>query len=170
MVDEKILASFTDHFKSLSLKDREIVGQIFNEKTGGRLSAYNNPIPVVVAIIQVDNLGLLGIRRGTEPHINGLCLPGGYQEELEEPTVALTREVLEETGLITNPSDFHIFGNPLVNKRNNQLLFFKYSQIISLQKFQSLTPTEEVLSFELINKESKLCFPLHNEKILDFFK
>lgn len=52
----------------------------------------------VFAIILQQGLMLL-IKRGTEPHKGYWCPPGGLIEAGETPEEAVTREVLEETGL-----------------------------------------------------------------------
>lgn len=166
----KIVDDFLKLYIGLSNQEKLQVGSLFKEITGGNLSIYTNPVPVVVALIEIEGGGLLGIRRGTQPSVGGICLPGGYQESLEDARFAISREVLEETGLDTDPYKYFIFGNPLINNKNNQLIFFKYEKIISKDSFLNLQPTIEATSYELIFKDTEVCFPLHRKKINDFFR
>ena len=68
--------------------------------------AYANPKPCVCALV-VDGEGrLLLTRRGVEPFQGLWDTPGGFVEEGEHPDEALRRELLEETGLVVEPSTF----------------------------------------------------------------
>lgn len=51
------LQDFIDYYSSLSEGEKFEVAREFNEKTKGRISAYNNPIPVAVALIEIENEG-----------------------------------------------------------------------------------------------------------------
>lgn len=62
---------------------------------------WNNPKPVVSAIIKKDDQVLL-IKRNGPVYANYWALPGGIIDFLEEPIQAVKREVKEETGLIIN--------------------------------------------------------------------
>lgn len=82
-------------------------GRLFFAKHDGRqvLSCskcnfifWNNPHPVVSALITHDNKILL-IKRNKDAYKNYWALPGGVINYLEKPEEALTREVREETGL-----------------------------------------------------------------------
>ncbi|MEI7488004.1 MAG: NUDIX domain-containing protein, partial [Chryseobacterium sp.] len=72
--------------------------------------SFSNPVPVAVALVPYNN-SLVGIRRGIEPRKGLLAFPGGYINTGETFKEALSREVLEETG-ITIPTEswelFHI--------------------------------------------------------------
>jgi len=64
---------------------------------GGLVYRYKNPLPTVDIIIELDNKGIILIKRGKEPF--GWAIPGGfvdYGESLEE---AARREAKEETSL-----------------------------------------------------------------------
>ena len=57
-------------------------------------------VACVGAVITDDQGRLLLIRRGTEPSRGLWSIPGGRCEPGESATAAVTREVLEETGLV----------------------------------------------------------------------
>ncbi len=56
---------------------------------------------------------VLLIERGQEPFQGEWALPGGFVEYGENPDLAVSREVAEETGLTGLPfRQFHVFGDP----------------------------------------------------------
>ena len=56
------------------------------------------PLPVVVAAVRSEH-GILLLKREKPPYEGYLALPGGKIEFGEHPSVAVRREVLEETGM-----------------------------------------------------------------------
>jgi ADP-ribose pyrophosphatase YjhB (NUDIX family) len=70
------------------------------------LVVYANPKPTVCAFV-VDEAGrVLLARRAIEPFRGLWDTPGGFVEEGEHPHNALRRELLEETGLVVEPTRF----------------------------------------------------------------
>jgi ADP-ribose pyrophosphatase YjhB (NUDIX family) len=68
--------------------------------------AYANPAPAACALC-VDEAGrILLTRRAWEPYAGMWDLPGGFLQEAEHPLDALRRELLEETGLEVEPTDW----------------------------------------------------------------
>src|SRR5664279_170142 len=73
---------------------------------------YKNRTVVIDALIIRDNSVLL-IKRGVEPFKNYWALPGGHVEFDEEVQEAVTREVNEETQLMTKSIKlFDIYSKP----------------------------------------------------------
>ncbi len=60
---------------------------------------YFNPSAAVVAIITNPKGEILVCRRAHEPALGTLDLPGGFVDSFETGEEAITREVMEETGL-----------------------------------------------------------------------
>ena len=59
---------------------------------------YNNPLPVVSSIVEVDRKVLL-VKRKLDPGKGEWCLPMGFAESGETIEAATLRELLEEAGL-----------------------------------------------------------------------
>ncbi len=65
---------------------------------------FRNPTPTADGIVLVDGRIVL-IKRGNEPGKGRYALPGGFVEYGERLEDCVVREVLEETGLSTEPLD-----------------------------------------------------------------
>jgi ADP-ribose pyrophosphatase YjhB (NUDIX family) len=59
---------------------------------------YDNPAITAFAFVERDGLYLV-LQRGQDPYRGRWELPGGFVEAGERPVEAVTREILEETGL-----------------------------------------------------------------------
>jgi 8-oxo-dGTP pyrophosphatase MutT (NUDIX family) len=129
---------------------------------------YNNPKPVVVNVVYIarndGSRGILGIIRGIEPAKGGLALPGGYVDELESVEEAAAREFQEEVGIATLPSDWRLLHS--ATTKANRVLIFCSLNVTMLERFvRYLKPNEEVLGFEVLDADSQLAFPLHQEAL-----
>ena len=75
------------------------------------IEVYQNPIPTVDIIIEIESKGILLIKRKNPPY--GWAIPGGfvdYGESLEEAAI---REAKEETNLeVTLLRQFHTYSDP----------------------------------------------------------
>lgn len=98
---------------------------------------WKNPTPVAVAIIPVEkivqyhvngiNLELfihevVYARRGIEPKLGMLALPGGFVNEMERLETGGKREVKEETGLDITEDEFQLFRSE-ITPNNRNLIF-----------------------------------------------
>ena len=61
---------------------------------------FSVAVDLVVLTVAADQLQVLLIERGVEPHKGQLALPGGFVLENEDPLDAAVRELAEETGLV----------------------------------------------------------------------
>ena len=122
---------FVAYYQTLTEKEKFGLAGAFNKATGGKLSPFNSPQPVAVAVIQVqdgDEIKLLGMVRGIPPKIGEIAFPGGFNNTLEDGIAAVVRELFEETGLKTNPEDYKYVGE-LMSPTNNNLLFYMNSNV-----------------------------------------
>ncbi|WP_413577991.1 NUDIX domain-containing protein [Bdellovibrio sp. HCB290] len=126
---------------------------------------FSNPVPVAVAVVPYKN-GLLGIRRGIEPKKGQVAFPGGYINSGETFHQALSRELLEETGISISEDAWDVFhiGDSL---QSNRILIFGICKGVDQAnlKFKS-DETQEVL---VIDPATSLAFPLHDDVKRKFF-
>ncbi len=169
------VSAFIALFQSLSEPDQFRLGALFNQATGGKLSPYNSPSPVAVAVVPVltDNgYRVLGVRRAIEPNKGRLALPGGFVNPGEEPRAAAAREVLEETGLALDVESFFPQCDARAAGGNTTLLFYIYSGTATVAQFEAacerLAEQGDGEAFELVLLDSSdtLGFPLHQEALL----
>lgn len=77
---------------------------------GTAIPVYNNPVPTVDIIIEIEG-GIVLIERNNLPH--GWALPGGFVDYGESYEHAAVREAKEETGLdVTLVRQFHSYSTP----------------------------------------------------------
>jgi len=70
-----------------------------------KLFFYDNPLPVVSAVVLKER-NILLVKRRFEPHQGKWCLPSGFAETGESTQSAAIRELEEETGLIGEITSF----------------------------------------------------------------
>jgi len=89
-------------------------------KCNNEIEVYQNPIPTVDIIIEVEPNGIVLIKRKNPPY--GWAIPGGfvdYGESLEEAAV---REAKEETNLdLTLIKQFHTYSDPKRDPRHHSI-------------------------------------------------
>lgn len=129
--------------------------------------AYNNPVPVAVALIPLKPRGgvpeLLGVVRGIAPGYGGVALPGGYVDEGESIEMAAAREVLEECRVHTLPSEWRLLGSH-ITPQNRVLVFALLTRYLDPADVDfDGAPTEEVLGLARICATTSLVFPSHQE-------
>jgi ADP-ribose pyrophosphatase YjhB (NUDIX family) len=87
---------------------------------GAPIESYRNPLPTVDIIIELEDRGIVLIKRKNMPV--GWAMPGGfvdYGESLEEAAV---REAREETGLdVTLIRQFHTYSKPDRDPRHHSI-------------------------------------------------
>jgi ADP-ribose pyrophosphatase YjhB (NUDIX family) len=84
------------------------------------VEVYRNPIPTVDIVIEVEDQGIVLIKRKNPPY--GWAIPGGfvdYGESLEEAAV---REAMEETGLkVDLVKQLHTYSDPNRDPRHHTI-------------------------------------------------
>ena len=81
---------------AVSMKEEDGINRDFCPACN--LIFYENPLPVVSAIVAVDRQILL-VKRGKSPYKGSWCLPTGFAEIGESIEEAALRELAEETGV-----------------------------------------------------------------------
>jgi len=164
---EQLFNDFIEYYNSLTEKEKFGLAGAFNKATGGKLSPFNSPQPVGVAVIQVqdgDEIKLLGMIRGILPKIGEIAFPGGFNSTLEVGIDAAVRELFEETGLKTNAEDYVAVGE-LMSPTNNNLHFYMNKHVFPKSILETLKPEEgfkaESEGFVLIDKNTPMAFPHH---------
>jgi len=172
--ENSVVTDFLAYYQTLSEGEKFKLGGYFNHVTGGKMSPYNSPSPVAVGLIQVEDengdIKILGVRRNILPKIGELALPGGFVDQMEESALAVVREVLEETGLQTNPEDYVVLGTPRITHNNNLLIFFKNKQVFPYRIMKELILNPEVSEFTTLDAQTPLAFPLHEEVVKNYFE
>lgn len=182
-MNENLMNEFIREFNALKNKikngevdEREIIKLAgkFNKETGGKLSHYNSPLAVGVAVVKVDNngeIGYLGFKRGIMPFIGGVAFPGGFVNENEGSKEASIRELMEETGLQLDDSPNWTYVDEKKTPNNQLLIFYMYDKVLDwkdIQKqYELLEDKSESQGLVFLNKDTEMCFSLHSE-IRDF--
>ncbi len=127
---------------------------------------YRNPFPTVDIIIEVENKGLVLIRRKNPPY--GWAIPGGfvdYGESLEEAAI---REAKEETSLdVQLIRQFHTYSDPQRDPR-----FCTISTVYIAQAKgtpEGKDDAQEARLFTRDNLPDEMAFD-HEEILKDYFK
>ena len=95
-----------------------------------------------------------------------LALPGGYQMLGQTWQEAGAREVLEETGVMIEPSSLRVVTVETTPDRRQNLLFCRSPPAAHEGPFVHDAEVSEVL---VIQKAVETAFPLHTEQVRAFF-
>lgn len=127
---------------------------------------YKNPTPVAVCVLRIAEPGqapkLLAVKRGIEPRIGGLALPGGYIDEGESAEMAAARELLEEANLNVPVGAWHPVATR-VTPDNKLLVFLQADVTLHPRALESFVPNREVQALALVTEVDDLAFPIHDQ-------
>lgn len=170
-VFDDFIEEFNKEVKQFNQGDTENVlfgiTKEFKKHTGGRLSHYDSPLPVVSIILRVADengtIGVVGVKRGIPPMVGGIAFPGGFVDENEDAETAAYRELQEEINFDYDVSPkFKFLGT--YNTNNNLLLFMVSEQIYSWETIKdSFVINDEVTDIVFLDIESEMCFDSHAE-------
>jgi ADP-ribose pyrophosphatase YjhB (NUDIX family) len=130
------------------------------------IEVYQNPIPTVDIIIEIESRGIVLIKRKNPPY--GWAIPGGfvdYGESLEEAAV---REAKEETNLdVKLIRQFHTYSDPKRDPRHHSIstVYIAIGKGIPKAKDDAL----EIGIFIKSNLPDEIAFD-HRNILTDYFK
>jgi len=135
-------------------------------KCGNQIEVYQNPIPTVDIIIEVESKGVVLIKRKNPPY--GWAIPGGfvdYGESLEEAAV---REAKEETNLdVKLIRQFHTYSDPIRDPRHHSISTVYVAKAKGLPKAKD--DAIDIGIFSESNLPEKIAFD-HRSILKDYFK
>jgi ADP-ribose pyrophosphatase YjhB (NUDIX family) len=127
---------------------------------------FRNPIPVVVALIEVED-GVLTVRRGIEPQKGQLALPGGFVDGQESWQEAACREVFEETSLLLQPQEIQLLEATSVD--SGHLLLFCGCESRTRRQIDWQFRSPEVEELVWTQSPIELAFPAHTRVVSKHF-
>ena len=135
-------------------------------KCKNEIEVYQNPVPTVDIIIEIESKGIILIKRKNPPY--GWAIPGGfvdYGESLEEAAV---REAKEETNLdVKLIKQFHTYSDPKRDPRHHSIstVYIAKGKGIPQAKDDAL----EIETFDESNLPDEIAFD-HRSILGDYFK
>jgi ADP-ribose pyrophosphatase YjhB (NUDIX family) len=89
-------------------------------KCQNEIEVYQNPIPTVDIIIEIESKGIILIKRKNPPY--GWAIPGGFVDYGESLEKAAVREAKEETNLdVKLIKQFHTYSDPKRDPRHHSI-------------------------------------------------
>jgi ADP-ribose pyrophosphatase YjhB (NUDIX family) len=135
-------------------------------KCGNKIEVYQNPIPTVDIIMEIESKGIVLIKRKNPPY--GWAIPGGfvdYGESLEEAAI---REAKEETNLdVKLIRQFHTYSDPQRDPRHHSIstVYLAKAKGIPKAKDDAL----EIGIFTESNLPEEIAFD-HRSILKDYFR
>src|SRR4030043_1496571 len=135
-------------------------------KCENEIEVYQNPIPTVDIIIEIESNGIVLIKRKNPPY--GWAIPGGfvnYGESLEEAAV---REAKEETNMdVKLVKQFHTYSDPKRDPRHHSIstVYIGKGNGVPRAKDDAL----EMGIFNESNLPAEIAFD-HRNILTDYFK
>lgn len=132
---------------------------------GKSIEKYRNPLPTVDIIIELEDEGIVLIKRKNPPY--GWALPGGFVDYGESLESAAVREAKEETSLdVELISQFGAYSEPDRDPRHHTIsVVFKAR---ARGRPQAADDAEEVGIFTKIKLPDDLAFD-HDRILKDYF-
>jgi ADP-ribose pyrophosphatase YjhB (NUDIX family) len=136
------------------------------QKCGNEIEVYQNPVPTVDIIIELESRGIVLIKRKNPP--SGWAIPGGfvdYGESLEEAAV---REAREETNLdVALIGQFHTYSDPNRDPRHHTITTVYIAK--GKGKPEAMDDALEIGIFTRSNLPEQIAFD-HRAILEDYFR
>jgi ADP-ribose pyrophosphatase YjhB (NUDIX family) len=135
-------------------------------KCGNETEVYQNPVPTVDIIIEIESRGIVLIKRKNPPY--GWAIPGGFVDYGESLEKAAVREAKEETNLdVKLIRQFHTYSDPRRDPRHHSIstVYIAKAKGIPKAKDDAL----EIGTFNEKNLPEEIAFD-HREILKDYFK
>ena len=135
-------------------------------KCKNRIEVYQNPIPTVDIIIEIEPKGIVLIKRKNPPY--GWAIPGGFVDYGESLEKAAIREAKEETNLrVEIIRQFHTYSDPKRDPRHHSIstVYIAKAKGIPKAKDDAL----EIGIFTESNLPDQMAFD-HRSILSDYFK
>ena len=143
---------------------------------GCSTTIWANPIPVAVVLLPIvdgASTGLLVIRRAIPPGIGKLALVGGFVEDHESWQHGAAREVLEETGVIVEPSALEPMWYASTSPTPNRVLLFSLAAAMPASALPAFTSDTEASERGLVfgpdGLDDVFAFSLHADAARRYF-
>jgi len=132
---------------------------------GAEFDIYQNPLPTVDIIIELNEMGIVLIKRKNDPI--GWAIPGGFVDYMESLEDAAIREAKEETGLdVVLVRQMHAYSNPNRDPRHHTISTVYIAKATGTPV--AADDAVEVNIFSRDNLPSPLVFD-HHEILADYF-
>jgi ADP-ribose pyrophosphatase YjhB (NUDIX family) len=135
-------------------------------KCKNKIGVYQNPIPTVDIIIEIEPKGIVLIKRKNPPY--GWAIPGGFVDYGESLEKAAIREAKEETNLrVEIIKQFHTYSDPKRDPRHHSIstVYIAKPKGIPKAKDDAL----EIGIFNESNLPDEIAFD-HRSILSDYFK
>jgi ADP-ribose pyrophosphatase YjhB (NUDIX family) len=135
-------------------------------KCKNKIGVYQNPIPTVDIIIEIEPKGIVLIKRKNPPY--GWAIPGGFVDYGESLEKAAIREAKEETNLrVEIIKQFHTYSDPKRDSRHHSIstVYIAKAKGIPKAKDDAL----EIGIFNESNLPDEIAFD-HRSILNDYFK
>ena len=135
-------------------------------KCQNQIEVYQNPIPTVDIIIEIESKGIILIKRKNPPY--GWAIPGGFVDYGESLDEAAIREAKEETNLdVKLIRQFHTYSDPKRDPRHHSIstVYIAKGKGIPKAKDDAI----EIGVFNESNLPERIAFD-HRNILMDYFK
>jgi len=130
------------------------------------IGVYQNPIPTVDIIIEIDPKGIVLIKRKNPPY--GWAIPGGFVDCGESLEEAAVREAKEETNLdVKLVKQFHTYSDPKRDPRHHSISTVYVAKAKGLPKAED--DALEIGIFDESNLPDEIAFD-HRSILKDYFR